>query len=81
MMDVILSSETPVLTRATQRNIPEDDILQLYPHCLCKDLRQNVSLDNCNVVITIWRAEDMDKRNRNNHEIRGLGVQNTEEME
>jgi hypothetical protein len=28
MMDAILSSETSVLTRATQRHIQEDDILQ-----------------------------------------------------
>jgi hypothetical protein len=30
LMDVILSCETSVLTRGTQRHIPEDDILHSY---------------------------------------------------
>jgi hypothetical protein len=29
MMEAIRSSETSVLTRATQRHIPEDDVLQV----------------------------------------------------
>jgi hypothetical protein len=32
MMEVIRSSETSVLTRATLRNVPEYDIIQSHPH-------------------------------------------------
>jgi hypothetical protein len=34
MMKVISSSETPVLTRAIRRNIPEDTILHLILLCM-----------------------------------------------
>jgi hypothetical protein len=32
MMEALCSSETPVLTTATQRNIPEDSILHGHRH-------------------------------------------------
>jgi hypothetical protein len=32
MMEAVSSSETPVLTRATRRNIKEDDILHSHRH-------------------------------------------------
>jgi hypothetical protein len=41
MMETILSSETLLLTRATRRNIPEDDIL--YSHRL-QNLKSYIAL-------------------------------------
>jgi hypothetical protein len=41
MMEAIHSSETLVLTRATQHNIPEDDIL--HSHC-CENLKSYILL-------------------------------------
>jgi hypothetical protein len=34
MMEVLHSSDTPVLTTATQRYIPEDTILHYFPFCV-----------------------------------------------
>jgi hypothetical protein len=41
MMEVLCSSEVSVLTRATQRNIPEDGIL--HSHC-CEILKSYIAL-------------------------------------
>jgi hypothetical protein len=41
MMEVICSSETSVLTRTTQRNIPQDGIL--HSHC-CENLRPFIEI-------------------------------------
>jgi hypothetical protein len=44
MMEALSSSETSVLTRATQRNIPEDDILH-------SDRRENLK---SYIALTGW---------------------------
>jgi hypothetical protein len=42
MMEAIYYSETSVLTIATERNIPEDDIL--HTTYLCENLKSDIAL-------------------------------------
>jgi hypothetical protein len=44
MMEALSSSETFVLTRATQRNVPEDDILHSHRCENLKSYKVNISL-------------------------------------
>jgi hypothetical protein len=49
MMVAIRSSDTPVLTRATQRNIPEDGIL----HCHCRENLKSYILNRRNYCLCL----------------------------
>jgi hypothetical protein len=44
MMETLSSSETPVLTRTTGRNIREDGVLHSHP---CENLKSYIALTGC----------------------------------
>jgi hypothetical protein len=53
IMEALSSSETSVLTRVTQRNIPEDGILHVREYCEVNEFAPLLLFTNTNKYITI----------------------------